>query len=151
MQPSRSDAPKKPWPADSQCCAQTGERARPSALIVEDQALIGMTLEAYLEEMGCAVQEIFASSAKALAWLSGNTPCFAVVDFMLNDGPCLELIRELRRRQVPLIIYSGRRKDQDAPEELRDVPWVEKPASREMLVNALASVVPEIAGLAASR
>jgi hypothetical protein len=42
------------------------ERRQPCCLIAEDQALIGMALEAYLEDVGILVAGPFASCAEAL-------------------------------------------------------------------------------------
>jgi DNA-binding response OmpR family regulator len=110
-------------------------------LVVEDQALIGMAIEAYLEEIGCAVEPL-ASCAAALAWLDANTPDLAVIDFMLRDGPCIDLARELKRRGVPFVIYSGYPRPISMPSELLDAPWIEKPADRADLLSALAAMAP---------
>jgi DNA-binding response OmpR family regulator len=55
-------------------------------LIVEDQTLIAMSIETYLEDVGIAVQTV-TSMAEARAWLEANTADTAIVDFMLKDGP----------------------------------------------------------------
>ena len=112
----------------------------PRCLIVEDQTLISMSLEAYLEEMGWSIAGQFGNSAGALKWLETNTPDAAIIDFMLQDGPCIELARALRRRGVPFLVYSGRRREPDTPPEFRDVPWLEKPLARTELVRALSEL-----------
>jgi DNA-binding response OmpR family regulator len=110
-------------------------------LVVEDQALIGMAIEAYLEDIGCAVEPL-ASGAAALTWLAANTPDAAIIDFLLKDGPGIELARELKRRGVPFVIYSGHPRKSYIPADLQDVPWIEKPADRADLLGALAAVAP---------
>jgi DNA-binding response OmpR family regulator len=60
----------------------------PTCMIVEDQALIGLSLEAYLEEIGFGGCETLASGAEALVWLATNTPTVAILDYSLRDGPC---------------------------------------------------------------
>jgi DNA-binding response OmpR family regulator len=109
----------------------------PRCLIVEDQTLIGMSLEAYLEDMGWSIAGQFGNSAGALKWLETNTADAAIIDFMLQDGPCLELARALHRRGVPFLVYSGRKREPDTPSEFHDVPWLEKPLARADLVQAL--------------
>ena len=47
---------------------------QPICLIVEDQALIGLALQAYLEEMGLAVCEAFSSGAKLLSGSQRTRP-----------------------------------------------------------------------------
>ena len=115
---------------------------RPCCLVIEDQALIGMAIEAYLEDVGYAIGGPFCSGAEALAWLDTNTPDAAVLDFVLRDGPVTDLARELSRRGVPFIVYSGRPKGPGTPSELQAVPWIEKPADRADLLQALTEVLP---------
>jgi DNA-binding response OmpR family regulator len=121
---------------------------RPCCLIVEDQALIGMALEAYLDEAGFQVAGPFMTNAAASAWLEDHTPDVAVVDVLLKDGPCTQLVRALRRRAVPVTIYSGLRSD-SRPPELAAIPWLEKPVSRQDLANALLDMAPRPARTAA--
>jgi DNA-binding NtrC family response regulator len=119
---------------------------RPLCLLVEDQALIGMSLEGYLEDVGCDVSEPLGSVAAALAWLEKHTPTVAILDFVLKDGSCAALAAELNRRQIPFIVYSGR-SPAGAPDGLNDAPWIEKPADRAALLGLLASVSPEMRAL----
>ena len=111
--------------------------ARRRCMIVEDQVLIGMALESYLEEAGFDTAGPFMSNAESLEWLQVEAPELAVLDVLLKDGPCLQLARELKSRGIPFAIYSGLPSAADAPEELRDVPWLEKPVSRETLATTL--------------
>ncbi|MXQ12407.1 response regulator [Microvirga makkahensis] len=113
-------------------------------LVAEDQALIGMALEATLEDAGVAVAGPFPSCRDALAWVEDHTPEFAIVDYKLKDGPCTELARALLARNVPVIIYSGYPHGDDLPAEFRGLPWLEKPTARADLLAAVAQVVPSI-------
>ncbi len=122
-----------------------GASPQPTCMILEDQMLIALSLEAYLEEIGFGACETFASSAEALEWLGSCTPTVAILDFSLTDGPCTTLARTLRERGVPFVIYSGHRRD-TAPPELRDVPWLSKPCDRPALLAALTRVAPGLAG-----
>jgi DNA-binding response OmpR family regulator len=106
-------------------------------MIVEDQALIGMSLEASLEEAGFKVVGPFMTSAQAMEWLTSDAPELALLDIMLKDGTSLQIARELKSRGVPFAIYSGLPPKADCPPELQDVPWLEKPVSREILVRTL--------------
>ena len=111
--------------------------AQTRCMIVEDQALIGMSLEASLEEAGFQVAGVFMSNAQALQWLEGDAPDIAVLDIMIKDGTSLEIARALKRLGVPFAVYSGLPPKADCPPELQNVPWLEKPASREILLNVL--------------
>lgn len=111
--------------------------AAPRCLLVEDQALIGMALEASLEEAGFDVAGTFATGASALRWLEKNKPELALVDVMLKDGPAVRVARELKRQGVPFAVYSGLSRDAATP-EFEGVPWLEKPVSRQALADVLA-------------
>ncbi len=81
----------------------------PCCMIVEDQALIGMSLEAYLEDAGFSVAGPFPSCADALCWLEHNTPQIAVLDVSLRDGTSLPIAQALKGRNTPFAVYSGLR------------------------------------------
>jgi DNA-binding NtrC family response regulator len=118
-------------------------------LVIEDQILIAMSIETYLEEAGIAVQMV-ASSAEAQAWLEANTANIAIVDFMLKDGPATELAGELNRRAIPFVIYSGYPPRQSMPSELQGVPWLEKPTSRDDLLKVVLNTLMAVSGQAPS-
>ena len=108
-------------------------------MIIEDQALIAMSVEAYLEDAGFEVQTV-TSIAQARAWLMDNTPEFVILDFMLKDGPATDLASELQGRGIPFIVYSGYARHLGLPCALQEVPWLEKPTRREDLLKALVSL-----------
>ena len=114
----------------------TDTSLRSSCLIVEDQALIGMAIEAYLEDAGF-VPALVSTGDQALSWLASATPQCVILDYQLKDGPCTDLARELRRRGVPFVVYSGHSRNASVAIELQDVPWIEKPAARADLVLAV--------------
>ena len=112
----------------------------PCCMIVEDQALIGMSLEAYLEDAGFAVAGPFPSCADALRWLEHNTPQVAVLDVSLRDGTALPIAHALKERNTPFAVYSGLPFTSNRPDELQGVPWLEKPVPREELTATIASL-----------
>jgi len=118
--------------------------SRPTCLIVEDQALIGLALEAYVEEAGFGACETFPSAGEALQWLATDTPQVAILDYALKDGPCTTLVRALRELGVPFLIYSGHQRSV-APPKLQHVPWINKPCDREALLAALTRAAPALA------
>jgi DNA-binding NtrC family response regulator len=121
---------------------------QPYCVIIEDQALIAMSLEAYFEDVGFAVQTL-ASIAQAQVWLKDNTPEFAILDFMLRDGPATQIAGELHSRGVPFIVYSGYARHLGVPTQLQEVPWLEKPTRREDLLNALVALPTKSTSIAA--
>ena len=120
-------------------------RASPASpircLLAEDQALIGMALEAYLQDAGYEVAGPFATSAAALVALETQTPAVAIIDYKLRDGRCLKLVRVLRDLAVPFLVYSGLPRLPDLSSEFEGVPWLEKPTDRPDLLKAVAKLV----------
>jgi CheY-like chemotaxis protein len=110
----------------------------PCCMIVEDQALIGMSLEAFLADAGFSVAGPFPSCADALRWLEHNTPQVAVLDVRLRDGTSLPIAQELKERNTPFAIYSGLPFTRGIPAEFQGAPWLEKPVPREQLTLTLA-------------
>jgi DNA-binding NtrC family response regulator len=122
---------------------------QPRCLLIEDQALIAMSIETYLEDAGIAVQTV-ASVAEARAWLEANTADIAVVDFMLKDGPAAALAGDLNRRSIPFVIYSGYSPGENRSSELQGVPWLEKPTSRDDLLKVVLKILMAVSGQAPS-
>ena len=114
----------------------------PLCLIIEDEALIAMSLEASLEDAGFRVAGPFMRNADALAWLDGHTPDLALLDVLLKDGPCTSIVRALQQRKIPFAIYSGL-KPRSLPPELAGTRWLEKPISREDLTQVLRDIAPK--------
>jgi DNA-binding response OmpR family regulator len=118
--------------------------AKPSVMIVEDETLIAFSLEDDFRDQGFEVSGSFTSCAEALAAFGRHRPDIAVIDATLSDGSCIELARELLRRSVPFIVYSGRNaRDEQAP-ELEGVPWIEKPAPSASVVQAASRLLARV-------
>jgi DNA-binding response OmpR family regulator len=108
-----------------------------TVLLLEDEALIAVTLQADLEDAGYTVAGPFLSCASALEWLSDHRPDLAILDTVLKDGPCKEVALQLTRHGVPFLIYSGHSGDRNRLPELASATWVEKPATTQDLLKAL--------------
>jgi DNA-binding response OmpR family regulator len=112
--------------------------SRPRCLIAEDQAIISMMMEIDLEEAGYEIVGPFRSCAEALEWLREATPDLALLDHKLSDGTCVELARELKRRQVPFAVVSGSvdERIQTQPAFV-GVPWLAKPIAATALKHVV--------------
>ncbi len=118
---------------------------RGCVLLLEDEALIGVALQADLEEVGYTLAGPFVTCARALAWLSDQRPDFAVLDTVLKDGPCKEVALKLTRQCVPFLVYSGFAEDLNTRPELASATWVEKPATADVLLKALSGLRLQVA------
>jgi DNA-binding response OmpR family regulator len=115
-----------------------------TVLLLEDEALIAVALQADLEEAGYAVAGPFVTCANALEWLTSRRPDLAILDTVLKDGPCKEVALTLTRQGVPFLVYSGHREDLNTLPELASAAWVEKPATAEMILKAVAGLGPRV-------
>lgn len=103
-------------------------------LLVEDQMLIAMDVEATLLEHG-ATQVVTASSAdEALAAIRKQAPDIGVLDVNLGSGTSIPVAEELRRRNIPFVFATGYGDGSTIPVELRSAPTVRKPYEGESLI-----------------
>lgn len=116
--------------------------SRQTILVTEDDAIVGLDLTDILEAAGYRIAGPVNNSAEALEWLKTNVPDAVVLDLVLKDGSCTEIVRELRSRRIPFLIYSGRRQHQ-ADVDLSDAKWLEKPAAHHDILTALARLLQD--------
>ena len=114
--------------------------ANRTVLLLEDEALIAVALQADLEEAGYAVAGPFVTCASALEWLADHRPDLAILDTVLKDGPCKEVALKLTNFRVPFLVYSGHAATVNTLAELECATWVEKPAAAQALLLALAGI-----------
>ena len=107
-------------------------------LIVEDELIVALDIGEALEAEGYEIAGPSKTSAEALSLLQTISPDLAVLDVRLKDGNGFEVARELKRRGIPFVFYSG---DTELDETLRNefphVLWVGKPAPVVQLLAAL--------------
>lgn len=111
-------------------------------LVVEDEALIALDLQATLEDEGFAVIGPAGTLARARALLDGGArPDIACLDLNLGSATSHDLARRLLAEGVPVVFISGR--DARAlPEDLRGVPVLGKPIDVPLLLARLRSALP---------
>jgi DNA-binding response OmpR family regulator len=110
-------------------------------LVVEDDSLTRMMVEDDLREAEFEVLGSFKSCAETLAWLDGHQPDAAIIDIQLADGPCIELGRVLREKQVPFVVLSGHPSNSLFAPAFAGAPWLEKPCSAEQIWEALRNLL----------
>ena len=102
-------------------------------LAVEDKAVHGNIVERAIDEVGARVAGPFHSCSDAVRWLETHTPDVAVLDVSVGDEPCSEVARQLRQNGIPFVVFSTSNPDR-APREFRNVPWIQKPAMRHLVI-----------------
>jgi DNA-binding response OmpR family regulator len=97
----------------------------PHILIVEDDPLIAMDLEAIALEAG-AVPLCAATVREALTLAECATFALALLDIDVRDGNTFPVARILMQRRVPVIFVSAVR-PVDIPDDVSTAPLLPKP------------------------
>ncbi|MGA0617720.1 HWE histidine kinase domain-containing protein [Paracoccus sp. KR1-242] len=96
-------------------------------LIVEDQALIAMSLEADLVGHGMQVTGIASNVSTGIRLIQQDPPDLAVLDLNLGHDSSLPIAEELLALGIPFVFATGYGARVDLPNHMRDAPIVEKP------------------------
>lgn len=109
-------------------------------LVVEDDAIIGLTIEQTLTDAGVIEVEICPTTDEALAALRRKQPEVIILDVHLadrDDGWAIaELVRTLGPDRPRIVFSTGM--PEDIPEEIASMGTVlEKPYEPEVLVQLL--------------
>ena len=105
-------------------------------LIVEDEPLIAMMLEDFLESLGHTVKASCDNVADALKAVALNGFDVAILDVNLKGENVWPVAAELRQRGVPFVLASGGHVDPPPPEFAR-APLIEKPFTIDRVTPAL--------------
>lgn len=106
-------------------------------LIVEDEAVIAMALEMFLEELGCKVVATAGNVQQALKLASDEEFDLAFLDINLNGQKAHVLPGVLERRGKPFAFVTGYG-EQGVLAAHADAPVVAKPFSQAAIAAALA-------------
>jgi DNA-binding response OmpR family regulator len=109
-------------------------------LVVEDEALIAMDLQAILEEAGYRVLGPANSSAAALALLDSDEPDVALLDVNLGRSDVFGVANVLAERKTEVIFLTGHTA-QKLPPAHRHLPLVAKPYLPHVLLQAVKSAL----------
>lgn len=108
----------------------------PRVLVVEDEPLIAVLLEAWLLDLGCEVFGIAKSNAEALQLISQSPPDVAILDLKVADGDSYPVAHELRSHGVPFVFATGYDSGAIEP-EFRSALVVKKPFDFSSFEKAL--------------
>ena len=97
-----------------------------SILIVEDEPLIAMMLEDFLESMGHTIRGTCDTVSQALAEAERGGFDLAILDVNLKGESVWPVAAALRERNIPFVLASGGH-DEPPPAEFADTPMIEKP------------------------
>ncbi len=115
-----------------------------TALLVEDNYVIGLDTEVMLEEIGFSKVLIASNVERALALTSRKDIQIGILDMHLGDETSFAVARELNRRDVPVIFATGYGSDVGRPPGLDHLPLVTKPVEATTLATEIAkAILPE--------
>jgi len=120
--------------------------AKPTILVVEDEAPLLTLLRYNLEKQGFRVEEA-TDGQEALLRVSENKPDLVLLDWMLPSLSGIEVCRQIRRRpatrDLPVIMVTARTEDQDAVRAL-DIgadDYITKPFAVEALLARIRALL----------
>jgi len=111
-------------------------------LVVEDEALIAMDLQALLEEAGYRVIGPANSSAAALALIANEEPDVALLDVNLGRSDAFGVANVLTERKTQVIFLTGHTAHK-LPQQHRHLPLVSKPYLPQVLLQAVARAIEQ--------
>lgn len=110
-------------------------------LVVEDELLTAIELEALLKERGCIVVGPAAGVDQALALLDDNgEPDIALLDINLGGRLVTPVAEALRQRGVPFALLTADARLAAGEPVLEQAPCLEKPLSYKSIVDAVAQL-----------
>ena len=112
-------------------------------LVVEDDPLLAMDLEATLAEAGAVVVDLCRTLDQALARAGADDFAIAVLDFSLGAETASPVARRLVNRGVPFVLYTGKPRNEPNLAEWSDRLIIEKPASARALVSAVRAALSQ--------
>lgn len=112
-------------------------------LVAEDEALIALELASILAGAGAEVVGPAMTVKDALARANQEALSGAILDVSLRRDSVTPVAQQLARRGIPFVFYTGQ-VDLDAVKaEWPASVIISKPASQQMLIDALAQVLEQ--------
>ena len=109
-------------------------------LVVEDESLVSMMLEDYLEELGCVLAGSAARLPSAQDAARALTFDVAVLDVNLDGQESFSVADILTRRNIPFVFSTGYGGG-GLPDRLKGKPVLQKPFLQADLARVLSRVL----------
>jgi DNA-binding response OmpR family regulator len=110
-------------------------------LVVEDNALLAMTVDSILQNAGAEVAGPVGTLSEAEQLAAAEPLSGALLDIKLNSDEIWSVARILIDRGVPFILCSGHFDGESLPNEWSTFPILTKPARARQIVERLAGVI----------
>ncbi len=119
------------------CPALDGARV----LVVEDNFLISADLESTLADAGAEIVGPCRTAGDAVATLDGHAVSVAILDFQLVGHTSMSVVRQLVRRHIPFLFYTGQLDAEKIEAEWPGCRIISKPAPLQTIVTAVAQLL----------
>jgi DNA-binding response OmpR family regulator len=116
--------------------------AAPRILIVEDELLVAMDLEATLTENGWRVIGPVSDVPRAIAMIDAETPDAVCLDMNLSGNSSAPIAQHLQARRIPFVVVSGYSERNVSDPAFDGAPLVQKPFMSEVLIDTIAGILP---------
>jgi DNA-binding response OmpR family regulator len=113
-------------------------------LVVEDETIIAMDIEASLQALGCEVVGPTGKLETALQLANDQELDAAILDVTIRGGKIFPVAEQLVARDIPFVLASGYG-DWTLPEHLRDQPRLIKPFTSAELDERVHFLCGEVA------
>ena len=107
-----------------------------SILVVEDEPLIAMMLEDFLESLGHKVHATCDNIQCSLDAVDGGGFDVAILDVNINGASVWPVAHKLREKNIPFVIATGGHVE-PPPAEFTQVPVIEKPYTIDRVSPAI--------------
>lgn len=112
-------------------------------LIVEDEVLLAMDLEAILEGEGFEVIDFVRSVETALDAIKSERPDFVTLDMNLAGESSRPIAVQLTEERIPFVLLSGYTSKVVADSLFTDVPLIRKPFETKALLKEINEVTQQ--------
>jgi DNA-binding response OmpR family regulator len=112
-----------------------------SVLIIEDEPLISMMMEDFVDMLGYSVAGAVDCVTDALGQVEAGGFDMAILDVHLRDGVCWPVADALTARNIPFLIATGGHVE-PPPAAHANAPQLAKPFTLDGVTAALAAIAP---------
>ena len=112
-----------------------------SIMVVEDEFLLALDVEAMLVKAGCSVVGPVASCRRALATLAQTKPDAVLLDLNLGEETSEPVARALREQNIPFIVATGYSRSFMRDPAFAGIAMLPKPLDETTLIATLARIL----------
>ena len=106
-------------------------------LVVEDNMIIALDAEVFMEKLGAKTVSLASSVRQALTLIDSHTFGFALLDVNLGTETSVPIAEKLAASGIPFAFATGYGETQSLSDDFPDAPTIQKPYDLDILRTAL--------------